>query len=407
MEMFKDLLLKVIRENDSSISQISRQTGISRSVLSRFITRGEGVGQSQLLESVLKVLPRCDYTTQRELYKALQNEEMELRYGKKAWNCMEEVKNLLSIRYPTMKLKIKQGFFDYSENQIIMGKAKVRSAIKTLFSELSTQEKIEISFWGTAQEELFYDLFMSIDKQSVHIKHLLTMVSGADNEYSLYNLRCIESVMPCLCLSDQYEARAFYVENIPISIEGPFSFFILTSHVAVGITGDYEGMQLICEEKMVHFYRDIFEKKYEQGQNLVKREVGMQQWQQYAIEMKKKQQTGYAILGSVPVEDASLMFDILKEAKVYVSKEIEENVSRWLKSFKEKTAEMIQIQVVNEHSFTISPGLILYCPSESIAFFSYEGENGRLIKFSLCNIGITKWMYRFLESLPNSGWLYE
>ena len=103
METFNELLSEVIKQNESSFSQISRQTGISRSTLTRLV-RGESTEQILLLESILRVLPRCDYSMHQKLYRALQNEAMEWRYGKGAWKCIEEVRNLLSLRYPTIRL---------------------------------------------------------------------------------------------------------------------------------------------------------------------------------------------------------------------------------------------------------------------------------------------------------------
>lgn len=405
METFKDLLLEVIKQNESSFSQISRQTGISRGTLSH-LTRGEGTGQVALLESILRVLPRCNYAMHQKLYQALQRESIESQYGKGAWNCIEAVRNLLSIRYPTIRLTDQMSETLW-KNQIITGRANVRAAIQALFLETARQGKVEAAFWGAAQSDLFYDFLTAFDGLSVHIRHLVTLVSGADNEYSLYNLRCMESILPCLCSQIRYEVKSFYVENIPSNIEGPFSFFILTPQVVAEINGNYDGMQLIRETNTVKFYWDVFNKKYEQGRILVERGFGMKEWECDFFENKKKQQEGYLILEHVPTQDAGLEATLLKEGRVYMSKETKQSLRSYLKALEEKQGKKVQLQIVDEHSFSVSPGLTLCCMNESAALFSYQSLDGKQTTFSICDVGIAKWIYRFLNFLPDSGWVYS
>lgn len=405
METFKELLLEVIKQNESSFSQISRQTGISRSTLSRLV-RGEGTEQVLLLESILRVLPRCDYAMHRKLYRALQNEAMECRYGKGAWKCIEEVRNLLSLRYPTIRLKTGYPSKLVLTNQIITGRANIRTALQELFFETARQEKVEVAFWGTAQSDLFYDCLTAFDGHSAHIRHLVTLVSGADNEYSLYNLRCMESILPCLCSPIQYEVKSFYVENIPSNIGGPFSVFILTSQAIAEISGNYDGMQMIREKKVVQFYWDNFNKKYEQGRILAEQNLGMQEWECDFQENKKKQQDGYLILDHMLTEDTGLEATFLREGRAYMSKETKRCLSLYLTVLEEKYGKKVQPQILDEHSFTISPGLTVCCMNESAVLFSYQRANEKRVTFSVSDIGIAKWFYRFLNFLPNSGWIY-
>ena len=405
METFKDLLLEVIKQNESSFSQISRQTGISRGTLSR-LTRGEGTGQVALLELILRVLPRCNYAMHQKLYQALQRESIESQYGKGAWNCIEAVRNLLSIRYPTIRLTDQMSETLW-KNQIITGRANVRAAIQALFLETARQGKVEAAFWGAAQSDLFYDFLTAFDGLSAHIRHLVTLVSGADNEYSLYNLRCMESILPCLCSPIQYEVKSFYVENIPSNIGGPFSIFILTSKAIAEISSNYDGMQVIREKKAVQFYWDIFNKKYEQGRILAEQNLEMQEWECDFQENKKKQQDGYLILDHMLTEDTGLEATLIRERRAYMSKETKKCLSSYLTALEEKYGKKVELQILDDHSFNVSPGLTLCCMNESAVLFSYQRANEKLVTFSVSDVGIAKWFYRFLNFLPNSGWIYS
>ena len=406
METFNELLSEVIKQNESSFSQISRQTGISRSTLTRLV-RGESTEQILLLESILRVLPRCDYSMHQKLYRALHNEAMEWRYGKGAWKCIEEVRNLLSLRYPTIRLRVDCPSELVSINQIITGRANVRTALQEFFFETARQEKVEVAFWGTAQPDLFYDCLTAFDGHSAHIRHLVTLVSGANNEYSLYNLRCMESILPCLCSPIQYEVKSFYVENIPSNIGGPFSIFILTSKAIAEISSNYDGMQVIREKKAVQFYWDIFNKKYEQGRILAEQNLEMQEWECDFQENKKKQQDGYLILDHMLTEDTGLEATLIRERRAYMSKETKKCLSSYLTALEEKYGKKVELQILDDHSFNVSPGLTLCCMNESAVLFSYQRANEKLVTFSVSDVGIAKWFYRFLNFLPNSGWIYS
>lgn len=154
METFNELLLEVIKQNESSFSQISRQTGISRSTLTRLV-RGESKEQILLLESILRVLPRCDYSMHQKLYRALQNEAMEWRYGKGAWKCIEEVRNLLSLRYPTIRLRVDCPSELVSINQIITGRTNVKIALQEFFLKLQDKRRWKWLF-GVLHSLIFF-----------------------------------------------------------------------------------------------------------------------------------------------------------------------------------------------------------------------------------------------------------
>ena len=180
----------------------------------------------------------------------------------------------------------------------------------------------------------------------------------------------------------------------------------MTPQVVAEINGNYDGMQLIRETNTVKFYWDVFNKKYEQGRILVERGFGMKEWECDFFENKKKQQEGYLILEHVPTQDAGLEATLLKEGRVYMSKETKQSLRSYMKALEEKQGKKVQLQIVDEHSFPISPGLTLCCMNESAALFSYQSLDGKQTTFSICDVGIAKWIYRFLNFLPDSGWVY-
>ena len=72
----------------------------------------------------------------------------------------------------------------------------------------------------------------------------------------------------------------------------------------------------------------------------------------------------------------------------------------------EKYGKKVELQILDDHSFNVSPGLTLCCMNESAVLFSYQRANEKRVTFSVNDVGIAKWFYRFLNFLPNSGWIY-
>lgn len=85
-----------------TVYQISARTGIDTSTLTRFrqMPKERSV---QILQQIFKVLP-CNRQTERALYMALFRELLEKEDGKEAWDCMQAVRDLLSIQFSTASL---------------------------------------------------------------------------------------------------------------------------------------------------------------------------------------------------------------------------------------------------------------------------------------------------------------
>ena len=99
---FAVLFDETIEELGVTMYQISARTGIDTSTLTRF-RQAPKERSVQILQQIFKVLP-CSRQTERALYMALFRELLEKEDGKEAWDCMQAVRDLLSIQFSTASL---------------------------------------------------------------------------------------------------------------------------------------------------------------------------------------------------------------------------------------------------------------------------------------------------------------
>lgn len=102
MKEFAKLFDETIQELGVTMYQISVRTGIDTATLSRF-RQAPRERSVQTLQQIFKVLP-CSRQTERALYMALFRELLEKEDGKEAWDCMQAVRDLLSIQFSTASL---------------------------------------------------------------------------------------------------------------------------------------------------------------------------------------------------------------------------------------------------------------------------------------------------------------
>lgn len=103
MKKFAEVFDEVMDEAGMTMYQISIRTGIDSGTLSRFrLTPRER--SVQILNQIVKILP-CSRQTERMLYMALFRELLEKEDGKEAWDCMQAVKDLLTIQFSTAKIR--------------------------------------------------------------------------------------------------------------------------------------------------------------------------------------------------------------------------------------------------------------------------------------------------------------
>ncbi len=65
------------------------------------------------------------------------------------------------------------------------------------------------------------------------------------------------------------------------------------------------------------------------------------------------------------------------------------------------------IQILNANHFNLTMGIAVRSSSEVDTDLSCLGYDGNMINFSFREAGIAKWIFHFLEFLPESGWVYS
>lgn len=199
MKEFAKLFDETIQELGVTMYQISVRTGIDTATLSRF-RQAPRERSVQTLQQILKVLP-CSRQTERALYMALFRELLEKEDGKEAWDCMQAVRDLLSIQFSTASLGgVKNPQSDLeAAPELLKGRTIVRNIVLTMLYHTVEKDMTDVCLWGNASPDLLYDITAAFHNTDTKLPHFTTLLAGDRKESGLHNLRLLKDMMPCFC----------------------------------------------------------------------------------------------------------------------------------------------------------------------------------------------------------------
>lgn len=97
-----------------------------------------------------------------------------------------------------------------------------------------------------------------------------------------------------------------------------------------------------------------------------------------------------------------LMEIVQNEYQLELAEEEKEEISSLVETLKHPF-----IQILNTNHFNLTMGIAVRSSSEVDTDLSCLGYDGNMINFSFREAGIAKWIFHFLEFLPESGWVYS
>lgn len=282
MKEFAKLFDETIQELGVTMYQISVRTGIDTATLSRF-RQAPRERSVQTLQQILKVLP-CSRQTERALYMALFRELLEKEDGKEAWDCMQAVRDLLSIQFSTASLGgVKNPQSDLeAAPELLKGRTIVRNIVLTMLYHTVEKDMTDVCLWGNASPDLLYDITAAFHNTDTKLPHFTTLLAGDRKESGLHNLRLLKDMMPCFCANFSYDARVSYADNMSREMDSPFECLLMTKEVALWIDKNYERAQLVRNLDVIEYYHQTFEEHYKNGERILQRSLDIAEWQQVA-----------------------------------------------------------------------------------------------------------------------------
>lgn len=270
MSMFSEYLQKLIQSRKISISALSRDSGVERTVIHKALTDTR-VLSYQAVEALSRYL-ELSLQEEKQL-KQYYNLLFEKEWMQRARNIIDQMFQELShIRFADPVYRKAPEIIsveDFSEgSSIFVGQVNIKYLLQTVLMEESTYPDPEIQLIVPADADVVYESLLWLYRDhriSVKISQILAFdLAERAEEVNLKSLEGFYRLLQiCLFSEQKYHPYYYYTGRLTAEYADPFPYFLVTHKRVVCFSADCDKAMLLKEKEQVSFFGGHFHKLLE------------------------------------------------------------------------------------------------------------------------------------------------
>ncbi|MBW7572413.1 helix-turn-helix domain-containing protein [Caproiciproducens faecalis] len=265
MSEFSEQLREIIDQNNVKIYTLASQSGIDRTLIHKFLN-GQRMPTS---ESVVRKIAASLLLTPED-YKQLLQAYKITKMGKSVYSCRKLVMDFYNRFDPAPNVDIV--YQSYPTKQVlstqseiaVYGKPEVNQLVQdVLFSEASL-DKGRIAIIAQPEYSFLFEIMAlaGMQNSSLVIDHIICLENSQDEYNALYNLKCLQAMMPILVSGCAYRPKCYYDNvNAHFGQTNILPYIILTSSNVIRISSDMSSALYSDCQQFIELYQKIFAKQ--------------------------------------------------------------------------------------------------------------------------------------------------
>ena len=271
MSIFSEHLHRLITQANISVSRLSRETGIDRSYIQKFLN-GSRIPSSE--SYVTKICHSLQLTSRQRT--EFINSYRIARVGETSYShflaVKEFIENIQDINMShTVSVSLPSGDVPPIPAQpnveALQGSVNINQAIKLALERECCQEQPEI-YLLIQPEHVFLNQLLALLSQThknVAIHHFISLDNDSHSSWdNCYNIRILQAILPMIFNHPNYDAQYCY-ENVASHFNDNtiFPYAIITSQTALLLSYDMRTALLSHDEGIREVYRFKFRKLFD------------------------------------------------------------------------------------------------------------------------------------------------
>lgn len=266
MNDFSNYFKSCILKNHINVSQLSRQSGIHRTLLQKIMTGARLPADESFFDKVLPYM-MLSLRQQEELMGYYQIEKI----GKDRYYQHMIVKSFIEhlqvhsqVESPMLKMKIESQ--PRKDTYCIHDKYSLIQCISSALGRVKMSEDPQVFLLMQDADPSIYDFIASAlyGRMDVKLTHLLCFQSAdVESKKQLqFNIRLCESITPLLLCGCEYHPMCYYHSNAEDqSYYAPYPYVFLTKDCVINFQKDLSGAIITHEVSILNQFQEFFNKR--------------------------------------------------------------------------------------------------------------------------------------------------
>lgn len=264
MSCFSKTLKSHVSRKDISIQALSKTSGVDRSFIHHILSGKRIPADRLVLENIMKALTLTPIQAKelRKLYYIERNGESVYKRNLIVKELLESLKALQDYSLPPVKTIYQHDFSSFSQANAFSGSKDINTVIKAVLEAEASVEGGYIKLILQPDYHFLIDLLTTLGNTNteLEIQHIFCIQRDiSKSNENIYNLKCLQAIMPLLLSCRQYEAFTYYDDvDSHLKVTSIFPYVILTSDKVIGISYDYQYATLFMDASLHEIYSRIF-----------------------------------------------------------------------------------------------------------------------------------------------------
>lgn len=266
MSEFSNYFKSCIHKNHLNVSQLSRQSGIHRTLLQKIMTGARLPADESFFDKVLPYM-MLSLRQQEELMDYYQIEKI----GKERYyqhmivkSFIEHLQVQAQVESPMLKMKIESQ--PRKDTYCIHDKFSLIQCISSALGRVKMMKDPEVFLLMQDADHSIYDFIASAlyGRMDVKLTHLLCFQSAnvESQEQLQFNIKLCESITPLLLCGCDYHPMCYYHSNAEDqSYYAPYPYVFLTKDCVINFQKDLSGAIITHEVSILNQFQEFIEKR--------------------------------------------------------------------------------------------------------------------------------------------------
>ena len=266
MSEFSNYFKECIHTNQLNISQLSRQSGIHRTLLQKIMTGARLPSDESFFDKVLPYM-MLSLRQQEELMDLYNIEKI----GKERYHQHMIVKSFIEhlrikgqVQSPMLNMKIESQ--PRKDTYCVHDRFSLIQCISSALGRVKTSDQPQVYLLMQDADSSVYDFIASAlyGRPDVKLTHLLCFQSAqiTSQKQLQFNIKLCESITPLLLCGCDYHPLCYYHSNAEDqSYYAPYPYVFLTNDCVINFQKDLSGSIITHDPSIVSQFQDFFNKR--------------------------------------------------------------------------------------------------------------------------------------------------
>ncbi len=262
MSNFSELLRDIIDKHDVKIYTLASQSGIDRTLIHKFLN-GQRLPTS---ESVVSKLSASLLLSREDNIKLLQSYKIS-KMGGTVYANRKSVKDFYNQFAPDPKVDLMNRSIPTNRAQpihkekTVYGRPEVNQLVQDVLSAEANLNNGRIAVIAQPEYSFLFEIMALIGMQnnSLVIDHIICLENSQGEQNALYNLKCLQAMMPILVSGCVYHPKCYY-DNVSAHFgqTNIMPYLIITSSSIIRISSDMSSALISGYPQFIEFYQKLF-----------------------------------------------------------------------------------------------------------------------------------------------------